>query len=253
MCMTHSCLPSLTVHMCDLQLSTISCNLCVRLAVIFDLQVCAISCSPCIWLAAIYFLLQLKSIFKVGFFTNRVFLLAVVGSLVGQMLVIYFPPLQAIFQTEALYASGLYSSFCGSWALGILEKKKSKNFCELCLCPSLVCIHLCLHPLHFMFTPSSAYRHYCLHPLCFVFTHSSVFIHNCSHSVLFMFQFISVYTNSTPYSVCTQLSCMVISKSDWGVLIKGLGVKGGGGEPFSQKWILSFFGPIFDHSVHWNW
>ena len=30
------------------------------------------------------------------------FLYAVGGSLVGQLLVIYFPPLQAVFQTEAL-------------------------------------------------------------------------------------------------------------------------------------------------------
>ncbi|XP_039265858.2 calcium-transporting ATPase type 2C member 1-like isoform X2 [Styela clava] len=45
---------------------------------------------------------QKKSIFKIGFFTNRVFLFAVGASLLGQMLVIYFPPLQAVFQTEAL-------------------------------------------------------------------------------------------------------------------------------------------------------
>ncbi|GFR98074.1 calcium-transporting ATPase, partial [Elysia marginata] len=49
-----------------------------------------------------------KSIFQVGFFTNRMFLYAVGGSILGQLLVIYFPPLQAIFQTEALY----FSDFC---------------------------------------------------------------------------------------------------------------------------------------------
>ena len=37
-----------------------------------------------------------------GVFTNRMFLYAVGGSLLGQLLVIYFPPLQIIFQTEAL-------------------------------------------------------------------------------------------------------------------------------------------------------
>ena len=37
-----------------------------------------------------------------GLFTNRMFLYAVGGSLLGQLLVIYFPPLQIIFQTEAL-------------------------------------------------------------------------------------------------------------------------------------------------------
>ena len=44
--------------------------------------------------------------FEIGFFANRVFLMAVGGSLLGQLLVIYFPPLQAVFQTEALYATG---------------------------------------------------------------------------------------------------------------------------------------------------
>ena len=52
------------------------------------------------------FVLQEKSIFKVGFFTNKVFSAAVVGSVVGQLLVIYFPPLQAVFQTEALSILG---------------------------------------------------------------------------------------------------------------------------------------------------
>jgi len=34
------------------------------------------------------------------------FLFAVTGSLIGQMLVIYFPPLQRVFQTEGLYVTG---------------------------------------------------------------------------------------------------------------------------------------------------
>jgi len=33
---------------------------------------------------------------------NKMFNMAVAGSLMGQLLVIYFPPLQGIFQTEAL-------------------------------------------------------------------------------------------------------------------------------------------------------
>jgi len=42
------------------------------------------------------------------------FLFAVTGSLIGQMLVIYFPPLQQIFQTEGLYITGksCLSSLC---------------------------------------------------------------------------------------------------------------------------------------------
>ncbi|XP_062584876.1 calcium-transporting ATPase type 2C member 1-like isoform X1 [Saccostrea cucullata] len=48
-----------------------------------------------------------KSIFQIGFFNNKMFLLAVGGSLIGQLLVIYFPPLQAVFQTESVYFSDL--------------------------------------------------------------------------------------------------------------------------------------------------
>ncbi|XP_043288705.1 calcium-transporting ATPase type 2C member 1 [Venturia canescens] len=45
---------------------------------------------------------QTKSIFTIGLFSNKMFLVAVSLSVVGQMLVIYFPPLQRVFQTEAL-------------------------------------------------------------------------------------------------------------------------------------------------------
>lgn len=55
---------------------------------------------------------QVKSIFQVGFFTNRMFLYAVGGSLMGQMLVIYFPPLQAVFLTEALHCTDLLLLVC---------------------------------------------------------------------------------------------------------------------------------------------
>lgn len=50
----------------------------------------------------ISFSLQTKSIIEIGLFTNRMFIYAVGGSIIGQMLVIYVPPLQSIFQTEAL-------------------------------------------------------------------------------------------------------------------------------------------------------
>uniref|UniRef100_A0A1Q3F825 Calcium-transporting ATPase n=3 Tax=Culex tarsalis TaxID=7177 RepID=A0A1Q3F825_CULTA len=50
---------------------------------------------------------QTKSVFQIGLFTNRMFLLAVGFSLLGQLLVIYFPPLQMVFQTEALSAMDL--------------------------------------------------------------------------------------------------------------------------------------------------
>ncbi|KAH9503548.1 ATPase, P-type (transporting), HAD super, sub IC [Bulinus truncatus] len=45
-----------------------------------------------------------KSIFQIGLTSNMMFLYAVLGSIIGQLLVIYLPPLQKVFQTEALYA-----------------------------------------------------------------------------------------------------------------------------------------------------
>ena len=45
---------------------------------------------------------QTKSVLSVGLFTNRMFLYAVGGSLLGQLLVVYCPPLQSVFQTEGL-------------------------------------------------------------------------------------------------------------------------------------------------------
>jgi uncharacterized membrane protein YgcG len=43
-----------------------------------------------------------RSVFAVGFTSNPFFLAAVGGSLLGQLLVVYFSPLQSVFQTEAL-------------------------------------------------------------------------------------------------------------------------------------------------------
>ncbi|UJR36426.1 hypothetical protein I4U23_029149 [Adineta vaga] len=48
---------------------------------------------------------QTKFIFEIGLFSNRFFLIAVFLSILGQLAVIYFPPLQYVFQTEALSAS----------------------------------------------------------------------------------------------------------------------------------------------------
>uniref|UniRef100_A0A1I8HDG5 P-type Ca(2+) transporter n=1 Tax=Macrostomum lignano TaxID=282301 RepID=A0A1I8HDG5_9PLAT len=53
-----------------------------------------------------------KSIFTIGLFSNRTFCIAVGLSLIGQLLVIYVPPFQAIFQTEALYATDLLFLVC---------------------------------------------------------------------------------------------------------------------------------------------
>ncbi|NXW45294.1 AT2C2 ATPase, partial [Nyctiprogne leucopyga] len=59
---------------------------------------------------------QTKLILEIGFFRNRMFLYSVLGSFLGQLAVIYVPPLQKIFQTEnlgvldLLFLTGLASS-----------------------------------------------------------------------------------------------------------------------------------------------
>ena len=56
---------------------------------------------------------------------NRMFNYAVLGSLLGQALVIYFPPLQSVFQTEALSALDLVKLVCmASLVLWVDEGRK---------------------------------------------------------------------------------------------------------------------------------
>jgi Ca2+-transporting ATPase len=45
---------------------------------------------------------------EINFFGNTAFLWAIGGSIVGQLMVIYFPPLQEVFQTEALSRYDLF-------------------------------------------------------------------------------------------------------------------------------------------------
>ena len=52
---------------------------------------------------------QTKSFLQIGLFTNKLFVGAVGASLLGQLLVIYFPPFQAIFQTESLSFFGAFT------------------------------------------------------------------------------------------------------------------------------------------------
>lgn len=48
-----------------------------------------------------------KSVFEIGFFTNKMFNFAVGASIIGQLAVIYVPFFQTVFQTEALFISDL--------------------------------------------------------------------------------------------------------------------------------------------------
>lgn len=43
---------------------------------------------------------------EMGLCSNRAFCFAVLASIMGQLLVIYFPPLQSVFQTESLSIFG---------------------------------------------------------------------------------------------------------------------------------------------------
>lgn len=70
---------------------------------------------------------QSKSLFTIGLFTNHMFIYAVGGSLIGQLLVIYFPPLQAVFQTEALTVGDLISLACLASSVLILDE--CRKFC----------------------------------------------------------------------------------------------------------------------------
>ncbi|KAM8776648.1 calcium-transporting ATPase type 2C member 2 isoform 2-T2 [Rhynchonycteris naso] len=72
---------------------------------------------------------QTKLIFEIGFLRNHMFLYSVLGSILGQLAVIYIPPLQKVFQTENLSAldllllTGLASSvFILSELLKLCEK-----------------------------------------------------------------------------------------------------------------------------------
>ncbi|XP_026733485.1 calcium-transporting ATPase type 2C member 1 isoform X3 [Trichoplusia ni] len=67
---------------------------------------------------------QTKSVFQVGLFSNKMFLVAVTLSLVGQMLVIYFPPLQRVFQTEALTGHDIIFLVCLTSSVFIVSEVK---------------------------------------------------------------------------------------------------------------------------------
>lgn len=72
---------------------------------------------------------QTRLVYELGFCSNRTFCFSVLGSIMGQLLVIYFPPLQSVFQTESLsftdllFLVSLTSSVCiVSEAVKVLER-----------------------------------------------------------------------------------------------------------------------------------
>uniref|UniRef100_A0A8D0GLV8 Calcium-transporting ATPase n=1 Tax=Sphenodon punctatus TaxID=8508 RepID=A0A8D0GLV8_SPHPU len=73
---------------------------------------------------------QTKLIYEIGFFRNRMFLYSVLGSILGQMAVIYIPPLQKIFQTENLGALDLL--FLTGLASSVFILSELVKLCEKC-------------------------------------------------------------------------------------------------------------------------
>lgn len=65
---------------------------------------------------------------EIDFFGNRAFLWAIGGSYVGQLLVIYFGPLQEVFQTEALYPRDLLYIILLSSSVLLCDTLRKKFF-----------------------------------------------------------------------------------------------------------------------------
>ncbi|XP_075392863.1 calcium-transporting ATPase type 2C member 2 [Tenrec ecaudatus] len=77
---------------------------------------------------------QTKLIWEVGFLRNRAFLYSVLGSLLGQLAVIYLPPLQRVFQTEQLGALDLL--FLTGLASSVFILSELLKLCEQYSCPA---------------------------------------------------------------------------------------------------------------------
>uniref|UniRef100_A0A8C9K5C3 Calcium-transporting ATPase n=1 Tax=Panthera tigris altaica TaxID=74533 RepID=A0A8C9K5C3_PANTA len=75
---------------------------------------------------------QRKLIFEIGFLRNPMFLYSVLGSILGQLAVIYIPPLQKIFQTENLGALDLLLLTALASSVFILSEllKLCEKFCS---------------------------------------------------------------------------------------------------------------------------
>ncbi|GKY92721.1 hypothetical protein MPSEU_000242100 [Mayamaea pseudoterrestris] len=72
-----------------------------------------------------------RCFYEIDLFSNPAFIWAVGGSIIGQLLVIYFKPLQEVFQTEALYLSDLVYIIFLSSALFVLDTIRKKWFRQM--------------------------------------------------------------------------------------------------------------------------
>ncbi|PNI45760.1 ATP2C2 isoform 3 [Pan troglodytes] len=83
---------------------------------------------------------QTKLIFEIGFLRNHMFLYSVLGSILGQLAVIYIPPLQRVFQTENLGALDLL--FLTGLASSVFILSELLKLCEkYCCSPKRVQMH----------------------------------------------------------------------------------------------------------------
>jgi Ca2+-transporting ATPase len=69
--------------------------------------------------------------YELDLFSNSVFLFSVGGSILGQLAVIYFPPLQEVFQTEALSVSDIVYILILSSSILMLDTLRKKFFLKL--------------------------------------------------------------------------------------------------------------------------
>lgn len=86
---------------------------------------------------------QTRMVHEMGLCSNKTFCYAVLASIMGQLLVIYFPPLQNIFQTESLSLFGEPSQTCRTHPTQTVQLScrtagtSDQNLC-LCQLPILV-------------------------------------------------------------------------------------------------------------------
>ena len=82
---------------------------------------------------------QERLVVEIGFFTNHVLCMAVALSVIGQLAVIYFPPLQYVFQTEALTFGDLAGLLLiTSSVFFVIEVRKYKRKTPLHISPRCI-------------------------------------------------------------------------------------------------------------------
>lgn|ERR1719203_2544285 len=74
-----------------------------------------------------------RCFYELNFFSNPAFLWAIVCSFLGQLLVVYFPPLQEVFQTESLHIGDLIYVMILSSTVLMLDTIRKTYFRSSCI------------------------------------------------------------------------------------------------------------------------